>query len=164
MNEPCEFPKCFFPKSAPTNAADAVGQNPYEKPQSSKPITPKTDEFIEGYIFSKIEKTIIQGFMYHDKIIRADVIVPKSWFGLTRALKRKDYTIPEHQVSKLRIDLKDAVSGYNTDKRSYDYDINIFPDEQYIRFVFEGTYIGTHIRSFEGGTRAYRGPCAKPYA
>lgn len=36
-------PKCFFPKSAPTNAADAVGQNPYEKPQSSKPITPKTE-------------------------------------------------------------------------------------------------------------------------
>ena len=56
-------------------------------------------------------------------------------------LKRKDYTIPEHQVSKLRIELKDAISGYNTDKRSYKYDIDIFPDEQYIRFVFEGTYI-----------------------
>jgi len=105
------------------------------------PITPKTDEFIEGYIFSKIEKTIIQGFIDHDKTIRASVVVPKSWFGLTRALKRKDYTIPEHQVSKLRIDLKDAISGYNTDKRKYEYDINIFPDEQYIRFVFEGTYI-----------------------
>ena len=107
------------------------------------PITPKKDEFIEGYIFSKIEKTIIQGFIDHDKTIRAAVDVPKSWFGLTRALKRKDYTIPEHQVSKLRIELKDAISGYNTDKRSYEYNINIFPDEQYIRFVFEGTYIET---------------------
>ena len=105
------------------------------------PITPKTDEFIEGYIFGKIEKTIIQGFINHDKTIRADVVVPKSWFGLRRALKRTDYTIPEHQVSKLRIELKDAISGYNTDKRSYEYNINIFPHEQYIKFVFEGTYI-----------------------
>lgn len=105
------------------------------------PITPKSDEFIEGYIFSKIEKTIIQGFLDHDDRIITAVTVPKSWFGLTRALKRKDYTIPEHQVSKLRLELADALSGFNTDKRRYEYDISIFPDEQYIRFVFEGTYI-----------------------
>ena len=30
------------------------------------PITPKTDEFIEGYIFGKIEKTVIQGFIVGD--------------------------------------------------------------------------------------------------
>lgn len=105
------------------------------------PITPKSDEFIEGYVFSKIEKTIIQAFIDHDDRIITAVIVPKSWFGLTRALKRKDYTIPEHQVSKLRVELADALSGFNTDRRSYEYDINIFPEEQYIRFVFEGTYI-----------------------
>ena len=104
------------------------------------PITPKSHEFIEGYIFGKIERHIIEGFLHKDKQIMCAVTVPKSWFGL-RALKRSDVTLPEHEVSKLRLELKDAVSGYNTDKRSYEYDINIFPDEQYIRFVFEGTYI-----------------------
>ena len=104
------------------------------------PVTPKSHDFIEGYIFGKIEKYIIEGFIDKDKKIMCAVSVPKSWFGL-RATKRADVTLPEHEISKLRIELKDAVSSYNTNKRSYEYDINIFPDEQYIRFVFEGNYV-----------------------
>lgn len=103
-------------------------------------ITPKSLEFIEGYVFSKIENTIIQSFCDHDKEIHVRAIVPKHWFGL-RAVKSIDVTIPEHVISKLRFELKDALSGYNTDGRSYDYSIDIRPEMQYIEFSFHGELV-----------------------
>ena len=104
------------------------------------PITPKSHDFIEGYIFGKIEKKIIEAFINKDRNILCGVTVPKSWFGL-RATKRSDVTLPEHEISKLRLELRDTVNSYNTNKRSYEYDINIFPEEQYIRFVFVGNHV-----------------------
>ena len=104
------------------------------------PITPKSHDFIEGYIHGKIEKHIIEAIMHHDAKVHTRTIVPKSWFGL-RAVKSTSVTLPEHEVSKLRLDLKDLLSQYSTDKTLFEYDICIQPDEQYIEFVFEGTRV-----------------------
>ena len=103
-------------------------------------VTPKSHDFIEGYIHGKIEKRIIEAIMHRDDEIHARVSVPKSWFGL-RAVKSTSVTLPEHEVSKLRLDLKHLLSQYSTNKTVFEYDICIQPDEQYIEFVFHGTRV-----------------------
>ena len=98
------------------------------------PITLRTDDFIIGYVFGKLERKLIEAIMHHDKEFHASVSVPKIWFGL-KASKQPTITIPEHQISKLRIDLKYMLNAYGTNKTIFEHDIIIKPDEQFISFI-----------------------------
>lgn len=97
----------------------------------------KTNEWIEGYVFGRIERHIIEALMHGDKELRTAVSVPKVWFGL-REYRSKDNTLADEQISEFQCDLNKTLCNYNTNKTIYDYTINIFPDESYMRFVVEG--------------------------
>ena len=98
-------------------------------------ITPKSHDFIEGYIFSEVESTLIRAF--HDKESRWNktVVIPKSWFGL-RALNFAMLT--EQEQSKLRIEIKDLLCQMNNNFRSYEYTVIFRPYKQYIHIEIEG--------------------------
>ena len=104
------------------------------------PITPKSHEFIEGYIFSEVESTLIRAF--HDKEHRWNktVTIPKFWFGLS-ATKNELVMLPEHEQSKLRIDIKDLLCQMNNSKRSYEYTVMFTAYKQYIHIDIEGMYV-----------------------
>ena len=104
------------------------------------PITPKSHDFIEGYIFSEVESSLIGAF--HSKEQRWDktVTIPKSWFGL-RATQNPLVMLPEHEQSKLRIEQKDIFCQLNNSLRSYDYDISFTASKQYIRIMVEGVHV-----------------------
>ena len=104
------------------------------------PIKQQTTEFIEGYVFSRFEKYIIEALIKCGKEIHAKVRVLKSWFGL-RAVKNPDIYISEDIENKLKSDLISTVSGFNTLEKSYNYDILTEPDSQYILFTLTGTFI-----------------------
>lgn len=100
------------------------------------PVTKKSHDFIEGYIQGKLEPKLIEALVNKQNLDHS-VIVPKSWFGL-RAVKSESVCLVEHEESKLRLDIKDVLKQYNTNKTEYKYDVVIYPDEQYIRFVIHG--------------------------
>ena len=104
------------------------------------PITHKSHDFIEGYIFSEVESTLIRAFQ--DKATRWNqtVTIPKSWFGL-RATQNPLVMLPEHEQSKLRLELKDILCQLNNSLRSYTYDISFSASKQYIRIMIEGVYV-----------------------
>ena len=104
------------------------------------PITPKSHEFIEGYIFSEVESTLIRAF--HDKASRWNqmITIPKSWFGLA-ATQREAVMLTEHEQSKLRLEIKDVLCQMNNNSRSYEYTVLFRPYKQYIRVDIEGVYL-----------------------
>ena len=104
------------------------------------PITPKSHDFIEGYIFSEAESSLIGSFFRKEQRWNRTVTIPKSWFGL-RATQNELVMLPEHEQSKLRIEIKDILSQMNTDLRAYEYTILFRPYKQYIRVDIEGVYV-----------------------
>ena len=108
------------------------------------PITPKSHEFIEGYIYSEVESTLIRAFV--DKETRWDrtVTIPKSWFGL-RATQNESVMLTEHEQSKLRIELKDILCQMNNDIRSYEYTVIFRPYKQYVQIDVEGVRV-EHVK------------------
>ena len=98
----------------------------------------KTNEWIEGYIFGRIEPKIIEGLMHGEKELKASVAVPKVWFGL-REYRSKTNTLADEHIREFQSYLNQTLCNYNTNKTIYDYTIDIFPDEQYMRFVITGT-------------------------
>lgn len=98
----------------------------------------KTNEWIEGYVFGRIERHIIESLMHRDKELRTAVSVPKVWFGL-REYRSKTNTLDDKQISEFQHDLNQILCNYNTNKTIYDYTVDIFPDESYMRFVITGT-------------------------
>lgn len=97
----------------------------------------KTNEWIEGYVFGRIERHIIESLMHGDKELKASVSVPKVWFGL-REYKSTTNTLADEHIREFQFYLNQTLSNYNTNKTIYDYTIDIFPDEQYMRFVIIG--------------------------
>ena len=97
----------------------------------------KTNEWIEGYILGRIEPKIIEGFMHGDKELKAAVSVPKVWFGL-REYRSKTNTLADEHISEFKYYLNQTLCNYNTNKTIYDYTVDIFPDESYMRFVIVG--------------------------
>ena len=95
----------------------------------------KTDEWIEGYVYGKSEKKILEGRINKDKEFMSSVYVPKVWFGL-REYKSKTNTLAEEHIKKFKYYLTQTLKTHDT---VYDYTIDIFPDEQYMRFVITGT-------------------------
>lgn len=95
----------------------------------------KTDEWIEGYVYGKSEKKILEGRINKDKEFMSSVYVPKVWFGL-REYKSKTNTLSEEHIIKFKYYLNQTLKTHDT---LYDYTIDIFPDEQYMRFVITGT-------------------------
>ena len=98
----------------------------------------KTNEWIEGYIFGRVERLVIGALMHGEKEFTVAVPVPKVWFGL-REYKSKTNTLADEHISEFQHYLNQTLCNYNTDKTIYDYTIDIFPDEQYMRFVITGT-------------------------
>ena len=104
----------------------------------------KQQDFILGYIFGKVEKVILQGFINKDKEIHSSVQVPKAWFGLRPVTDiAVNLSLIQHDAYKW--ELRDILEGYNTDQRKYKYEIIIRPDKQYIKFDFHGYYI-EHVK------------------
>lgn len=101
------------------------------------PITPKTHDFIEGYIFSEVESTLIRAF--HDKKCRWNktVTIPKSWFGLQA---NEFVMLTEHEQSKLKIEIKDLLGQMNN-TRSYEYTVIFGEYKQFIYIYIEGIYV-----------------------
>ena len=104
------------------------------------PITPKSHEFIEGYIFSEVESSLIGAFHRKEQRWNRTVTIPKHWFGL-RATQTAAVMLPEHEQSKLRVEIKDILCQMNNDIRSYEYTVIFRAYKQYIRIDIEGTYI-----------------------
>ena len=95
----------------------------------------KTNEWIEGYVYGKSEKKILEGRINKDKEFKTSVYVPKVWFGL-REYKSTTNTLAEEHVREFKYYLTQTLKTHDT---VYDYTIDIFPDEQYMRFVITGT-------------------------
>ena len=100
----------------------------------------KDMKFIQGYIFGKIEKDILNGFINKEKEIHSSVYVPKAWFGL-RAVTDITVTLTVIQREAYKLELLDVLESYNTNQRKYKYEITIRPDKQYIKFDFHGYYV-----------------------
>ncbi len=98
----------------------------------------KTNEWLEGYVFGRIEPRIIEGLMHRDEELKAAVSVPKVWFGL-REYRSKTNTLADEHIKEFQYYLNQTLCNYNTNKTIYDYTVDIFPDEQYMRFVITGT-------------------------
>ena len=103
-------------------------------------ITPKSHDFIEGYIFSEVESSLIGAFHGKEQRWNRTVTIPKSWFGL-RAIQNELVMLPEHEQSKLRLEIKDILSQMNNNLRSYEYTVIFRASKQYIRIEIEGVYI-----------------------
>ena len=95
----------------------------------------KTNEWIEGYVYGKSEKKILEGRINKDKELQASVYVPKVWFGL-REYKSNTNTLSEEHIKEFKHYITQTLKTHDT---VYDYNIDIFPDEQYMRFVITGT-------------------------
>ena len=95
----------------------------------------KTNEWIEGYVYGKSEKKILEGRINKDKEFMSSVCVPKVWFGL-REYKSTTNTLSEEHIKEFKDYLTKTLKTHDT---LYDYTIDIFPDEQYMRFNITGT-------------------------
>lgn len=95
----------------------------------------KTNEWIEGYVYGKSEKKILEGRIHKDKEFVTCVYVPKVWFGL-REYKSTTNTLAEEHISEFKYYLTQTLKAHDT---VYDYTIDIFPFEQYMQFVITGT-------------------------
>ena len=104
------------------------------------PITPKSHDFIEGYIYSEVESTLIRAFVDKETRWNKTVVIPKSWFGL-RATQNAAVMLTEHEQSKLRLELKDLLCQMNNNIRSYEYTVIFRPYKQYIHIDIEGVYV-----------------------
>ena len=99
----------------------------------------KQKDFILGYIWGRVEKTILQHFINKDKEIHTSVCVPKAWFGL-RPVQSISETLSLVTKEQYKRELQDVLNGYNTSERWYKYDLTIRPQLQYIVFAFHGYY------------------------
>lgn len=104
------------------------------------PITPKSHDFIEGYIFSEVESSLISAFHRKEQRWNRTVTISKSWFGLS-ATQNELVMLPEHEQSKLRIEIKDILCQMNNHLRSYEYTVIFRAYKQYIRIDIEGVYV-----------------------
>lgn len=102
-------------------------------------VVVKQKDFILGYIFGRVEKKILQGFINKDKEIHTSVCVPKSWFGLnpTKSVSETLSFVTKEQYKR---ELQDILNNYNTRERWYKYELTIRPEQQYIDFAFHGYY------------------------
>ena len=103
-------------------------------------VSVKQRDFILGYIFGKVEKDILKGFINKDKEVHSSVQVPKAWFGL-RPVTDIAVNLALVQRDAYKMELLDILDSYNTDQRKYKYEIIIRPDKQYIKFDFHGYYV-----------------------
>lgn len=103
-------------------------------------ITPKSHDFIEGYIFSEVESTLIRAFYDKENRWNRTVTIPKSWFGLS-ATKNELVMLPEHEQGKLRIEIKDLLCQMNNPRRAYEYTVMFRAYKQYIHIEIEGIYV-----------------------
>ena len=108
------------------------------------PITPKSHDFIEGYIFSEVESTLIRAFVDTEARWNKTVVIPKSWFGLRAA--QNFVMLTEHEQSKLRVEIKDILCQMNHDTRSYEYTVIFRPYKQYIHIDIEGVYVEPPVK------------------
>ena len=97
----------------------------------------KTNEWIEGYVFGRLERYIIESLMHREKEFTTAVSVPKVWFGL-REYRSTTNTLADEQIREFQRELNQTLCNYNTNKTIYDYTVDIFPDESYMRFVIVG--------------------------
>lgn len=102
-------------------------------------VVVKQRDFILGYIFGQIEKTILQSFIKKDKEIHTSVCVPKAWFGL-KPTKAITETLSYSTKIDYKKELCDILNGYNTKDRWYKYDSTVRAIDQYIEFAFHGYY------------------------
>ena len=103
-------------------------------------VAVKQRDFILGYIFGKVEKEILKGFINKEQEIHSSVQVPKAWFGLRPIIDIAE-NITLIQRDAYKIELLDVLERYNTDRRKYKYEVIIRPDKQYIKFDFYGYYV-----------------------
>lgn len=100
-------------------------------------------DFIKGYVFSKIEGQIKHAHVNNvERIPAIYVRVPKLWFGL-RPIKSELEDLCISDRFNLLASLGELCRSYNTEQTTYIIDISIEPDEQYIRFTFEGYRLPT---------------------
>lgn len=100
-------------------------------------ITPKSHEFLEGYIFNVVESIILKAIKNKTPEFCKVVTIPKSWFGL-RATASVFVVLPEHEQSKLRLELKELFNQLNNSHVEYEYNIDFHPNQQYIDVFITG--------------------------
>lgn len=96
----------------------------------------KTNEWIEGYVFGRLERHIIESLMHREKEFTTAVSVPKVWFGL-REYRSTTNTLSDEQIREFQHELYQTLCNYNPNK-THDFTVDIFPDESYMRFVIIG--------------------------
>lgn len=99
-------------------------------------VKKKTNEWIEGYVFGRLERHIIESLMHKEKEFTTAVSVPKVWFGL-REYRSTTNTLSDEQIREFQHELNQILCNYNTNK-TYDFTVDIFPEESYMRFVITG--------------------------
>lgn len=99
-------------------------------------VKKKTNEWIEGYVFGRLERYIIESLMHKEKEFTTAVSVPKVWFGL-REYRSTTNTLSDEQIREFQHELNQTLCNYNPNK-TYDFTVDIFPDESYMRFVITG--------------------------
>lgn len=102
-------------------------------------MTKQSKDWILGYVYSRLEKYIIEGHMKKlDNIDNHVVFVPKHWFGL-RATKSDVVTLSEEERHDYIDELKDLCCALNTELGSYLFSVAVRPNQQYIEFAMAAT-------------------------
>ena len=102
-------------------------------------MTKQSKDWILGYVYSRLEKYIIEGHMKKlDNIDNHVVSVPKHWFGL-RATKSDVVTLSEEERRDYIERLNDLCCALNTELGSYLFSIAVRPSQQYMEFAMAAT-------------------------
>ena len=99
----------------------------------------QSKDWILGYVFSRLEKYIIEGHMKKlDNIDNHIISVPKNWFGL-QATKNPCVTLSEEERHDYIDRLNELCCALNHKNGSYLFSIAVRPDQQYMEFAMAAT-------------------------
>ena len=102
-------------------------------------MTKQSKDWILGYVFSRLEKYIIEGHMKKlDNIDNHIISVPKNWFGL-QATKNTCVTLSDEERHDYIDKLKELCCALNHKDRSYLFSITVRPYQQYMEFYMSAT-------------------------
>ena len=102
-------------------------------------MTKQSRDWILGYVFSRLEKYIIEGHMKKlDNIVNHVVQVPKYWFGL-QATKNSCVTLSDEERHNYIDRLKELCCSLNHKNGSYHFSVAVRPYQQYMEFAMTAT-------------------------
>lgn len=97
---------------------------------NTKMIGQQEEAWIDGYIFSNIEKRYIKALKDKDDNFQVEVDIPKSWFGLQATIS-KDITLDNTSIDRYLSEIKDMTSVLC--KKWKISSLGMYPNMQYMR-------------------------------